>query len=613
MIRQKQITPVLHILTLTACWAVCGSAHAVHPVSVTRTYFYVSREQATAEIQVFLEDLFLFHDLRPNDQDFLEPDVIGRGIKLHKQFIAERFTVGDVAGETVACGEVGLQQVDLPDEGVPLAELMAHTLTFELKYEFPSPPEFLTFSQRFTDDEAVLPSEMKLAVMQENASEPHTAELRPGDVEIVRLSWTLPPLSAEASEEARERWAAKQKEETLGITSYSSVYSFLYIEDYEVRHEILIPLLTLEQSVLIARDEDEFLDIAEQDAARQQIEAYFCSGNPIEVDGIEVQPVVERCDFYGLDFRDFARQAPRKRVPMVSARVGVILSYATAGAPRSVTLTWNRFNSFVWAVDTVVFAYEKMSKTTLTRLGKKNTFEWIGTQRPAPPPLDQVDAVFPRRTTRYIPLVSLISLILIPAVVLALKRTGASLGHRFLAFAVLIMAATIAWPFWRWDFSDPFAPPLTISDRKAEAVFASLHKNIYRAVDLHEENAIYDALAKSIHGDLLRDVYVQMRQGLEMQEQGGAVARVRDVSIVSGDKGPMSPDENGQDHDERGFTYRCRWNVAGTVEHWGHIHERTNQYEAIFSVEPVDNAWKVTNIQLLDEQRLDFKTRLRGL
>ena len=98
-----------------------------------------------------------------------------------------------------------------------------------------------------------------------------------------------------------------------------------------------------------------------------------------------------------------------------------------------------------------------------------------------------------------------------------------------------------------------------------------------------------------------------------MQEQGGAVARVRDVSIVSGEKGPLPADEDGQDHDERGFAYRCRWNVAGTVEHWGHIHERTNQYEAVFSVEPVDNAWKVTNIQLLDERRLQFETRLRGL
>ena len=98
-----------------------------------------------------------------------------------------------------------------------------------------------------------------------------------------------------------------------------------------------------------------------------------------------------------------------------------------------------------------------------------------------------------------------------------------------------------------------------------------------------------------------------------MQEQGGAVARVRDVSILSLRRGPPAAAGDGRAGDERGFTYRCRWNVSGTVEHWGHIHERTNQYEAVFAVQPVDNAWKVTNIELLDQRRVRFETRLRGV
>ena len=48
----------------------------------------------------------------------------------------------------------------------------------------------------------------------------------------------------------------------------------------------------------------DFLDIAEQDAARVQIEAYFRTGNPVKIDGVAAQPQVERCDFYGLDLKD---------------------------------------------------------------------------------------------------------------------------------------------------------------------------------------------------------------------------------------------------------------------------------------------------------------------
>jgi len=590
-----------------------AASSAAHPVSVTRAYVYVSREQATAKIQVFLEDLFLFHDLKPNERDFLDRDVILQGIELHKQFVAERFVVRTAAGDRLEWQVAGVQKFGLPAEGVPLAELMAHTLTFELEYDFPSPPEFLTFSQRFTDDENVLPSEMKLVAKQENAEDEHELLLRPDDIETIRFSWNLPPLSASASAAEREKWAAQQKKETLGITSYSSVYSFLYINDYEVRHEILVPVLTLEENVLIARDEDDMLDIPEQDAARQQIEAYFCSGNPIEIDGVEVEPVVQRCDFYGLDFRDFAKQAPRKSVPIVSARVGIILAYRSTRPPRTVTLTWNRFNSFVWAINTVVFAYDDMSKTTLSRLGKKNVFAWENPGRAAPAPPKPVKIDVAPSPTLVVPVLSLGFLIAMPIVLLVMAMVGTSWRYRLPALGVLVLLAAVTWPFAQWHTPDPFAPPSKLSDEQAQAVFASLHKNVYSAFEFKEESDIYDALATSTHGDLLQEVYLQIRQGLKMQEQGGAVSRIREISILEAHDDPLPGLDAGEKRPADGFARYCLWTVAGTVEHWGHIHERTNQYEAIFVIEPVGDSWKITDMVLLDEQRVKFETRLRGL
>ncbi len=48
----------------------------------------------------------------------------------------------------------------------------------------------------------------------------------------------------------------------------------------------------------------------------------------------------------------------------------------------------------------------------------------------------------------------------------------------------------------------------------------------------------------------------------------------------------------------------CKWNVSGSVGHRGHVHTRTNQYEAELRVQPVDGVWKVTNLQVLQEERL---------
>ena len=50
--------------------------------------------------------------------------------------------------------------------------------------------------------------------------------------------------------------------------------------------------------------------------------------------------------------------------------------------------------------------------------------------------------------------------------------------------------------------------------------------------------------------------------------------------------------------------FRTRWIAAGTVEHWGHSHNRRNQYDAILTLAPIDDVWKITAIELLEESRL---------
>ena len=58
-----------------------------------------------------------------------------------------------------------------------------------------------------------------------------------------------------------------------------------------------------------------------------------------------------------------------------------------------------------------------------------------------------------------------------------------------------------------------------------------------------------------------------------------------------------------------GFIATCTWNVRGSVGHWGHLHERTNQYEARISVKPVDGEWKIVDLELLQEERITSAPR----
>jgi hypothetical protein len=175
---------------------------------------------------------------------------------------------------------------------------------------------------------------------------------------------------------------------------------------------------------------------------------------------------------------------------------------------------------------------------------------------------------------------------------------------------LLLSCSAVAWPYFRREITNTLVAVPQMSDEQAAAVFRRLHVNTFLAFDYHDEEDIYDALAKSVDGELLDDLYLQIRRGLEMQEQGGAVSRIREVKIIDGKKEPLP---NHSDNDERGFQFRCRWTVNGTVEHWGHIHARTNEYKAVFAVQPRKNAWKITNVELLDEKRIKFETNLRGL
>ena len=147
-----------------------------------------------------------------------------------------------------------------------------------------------------------------------------------------------------------------------------------------------------------------------------------------------------------------------------------------------------------------------------------------------------------------------------------------------------------------------------MADEDAKQVFAQLHKNMFRAFDYHDESDVYDALEKSVDGELLRKLYLDINQSLKVKEQGGAVARVNEVNLLEGSKTGNSI--NIEDSTPI-FGYRCKWNLIGTIEHWGHIHERENQYDAEFEIELRNDAWKITSMEVVDEEQGIVKTSLR--
>jgi hypothetical protein len=55
---------------------------------------------------------------------------------------------------------------------------------------------------------------------------------------------------------------------------------------------------------------------------------------------------------------------------------------------------------------------------------------------------------------------------------------------------------------------------------------------------------------------------------------------------------------------DQGIEALATWQVRAAVGHWGHIHERRNEYQANLTLQPVDGAWKLVGVEILDEVRL---------
>jgi len=52
-----------------------------------------------------------------------------------------------------------------------------------------------------------------------------------------------------------------------------------------------------------------------------------------------------------------------------------------------------------------------------------------------------------------------------------------------------------------------------------------------------------------------------------------------------------------------GFEALCEWQASGRVGHWGHFHDRTNNYNATFAIEPSEETWKITRLELHGRER----------
>ena len=386
-------------------------------------------------------------------------------------------------------------------------------------------------------------------------------------------------------------WYSRFRNRNLKRRFDAPISVFLYIENFEVRKEIIVRPKDLMGWVDLGLAGRDTIRVEEQEEIKEKVAAFFADRSPVTIDGSNPAPVLDRIHFVRRSLRRTGVVDPPENLPVVSATLGVIFVYPISALPQKVSMPWSLFNERIRKVPSS--ATDEAGGLPYFLTPEDSVLVWDNFLT-NPTGFALVDVVSPSMRGIGIPLWSALCVLGVFAVGVRLGRGGR--GRRRLAGAAIVMAtaAVFLWPFGRVPLS--FGTAAGLSDSEVENVVSGLLTNVYRAFDFREEGVIYDTLARSVSGDLLTQIYLETRSQLELRSQGGARVKVKEIELQAVESGALEG--------RVGFTARCAWNVKGSVGHWGHIHTRVNRYDATLTIEPVEGAWKITDLELFEEERV---------
>jgi hypothetical protein len=275
------------------------------------------------------------------------------------------------------------------------------------------------------------------------------------------------------------------------------------------------------------------------------------------------------------------------------------MAYLTDGLPKEVTVDWELFTDQIQRVPATAIDPAGPLPSYVTP--DDTIHKWTNFLKSYKIP-QVAEVTVPDSLMKFnVPIGSAISLALLLPVAWQIrtrKQHSKSVRPQLIVGAVLLAIGLASFPYLHLPISKPAVMAPTLSQANANAVLHGLLKNVYRAFDFRREEDVYDKLAVSVSGDLLSEIYLQNRKSFAVQKAGGAQAKVKEVEII---------DVSVKPHSERprALAFESTWTAFGTVGHWGHVHARKNRYHANVTVEAVDGVWKITDLELLEEKRVD--------
>jgi hypothetical protein len=382
-------------------------------------------------------------------------------------------------------------------------------------------------------------------------------------------------------------WYSSFPQRALKRQYESPMTGFIYVEPFEVRKEIIVRPHDIQQWVDLGLEGQDVIRAGQQDEIKRRVVEFLAPHFRVKIDGVAVEGTLDRVNFLRRTLKN-STVVDNQDIALLPATLGVIYVFPTAGLPQSVEMEWDVFTEKMQRVPTA--SVDQAGPLPVILEPDFNILRWdnylkfpdiptlVDIQAP-PGPVQKISS-----WGRWVALG--LSLTALAAIIGSRRKNG-----KFSVAAVVSLVVSILATLFLVNENRQSS----MNSQRLQQLAGNLLHNVYRAFDYRGEEVIYDVLSRSASGELLTDIYLETRRGLELANQGGARVKVKDIEVLDA----VLVETNGDS-----LTVDSKWNVSGSVGHWGHVHQRRNGYHAMLEISEMGGVWKLTGLEILEEERL---------
>jgi hypothetical protein len=335
--------------------------------------------------------------------------------------------------------------------------------------------------------------------------------------------------------------------------------AFLYLDAYQARFEMVVPLRTALRWQNIVKLEEEGVAVADQAALKEQIATASLAWVKLAID--------------------------QKPMEAKAAAVSLVQSATVATVPfplseNSATAVKDVHLALAWSAP----VEEPLKPLVFSQ--RQPSVIWQNDHRIPSPPTPSALPALPEAASTGIPL-GLILWIVGGIICLVALRSMTMLRWPLLAIVVLG-----ALPMRHVAVLKSTSASAPETAEAATAVLQPLLENVYGALRVPDEKLRTQRVKRYLEP---AEFGQRLHQDLEVKGHKGLFTAVKAEGVVV-EVTAFQPEGTG-------FTADVTWTALGTVNHLAHPDTRVNRYKAKLSVQPTD-AWRITKVDLTEHKQM---------